>query len=310
MIVLVPRVDVAHPGRRAGPQSVELEVLVAPVATDPAGHRPHILQRLRIRHIEAGAAPVHFEGFAVQSRKQELLVGKERVVPRPRERHEPNPRRQAKLLDLLRRLRHSGRIRPIRAVRGEVASRAVELLARLPAIVDLDDREAERRQVLARKFRVLQKVPLIRGPRMVPRAVDRRLRRQLDTIVPGNGVGVGLQAQAGIVEVPDQQPFGLDLLPGLHQQSSVVQLGLDDRLAVFDIREQQAAAPLVGEPACHDALAALRIGHRQKRVAPGIRFARDAVRPAVPRARSPLASLGKPQHHAHGADTAESLIRI
>ena len=263
-VILVTRVDIANVGGHARPQAVQLEVPVAPVAGDAVCHRPHIILRFRVGDVEAGAAPIHLERLAVLRREQVLLVGEARVIRCPGERHEPDPRRQTELVEFLGGLPHPRSIGPIGSMSREVPPRPVALHAGLPAVVDLDHGEPERHKVLPGELGARRQIPLVRGPGVIPGAIDRRLRRQLDLIVLRDRVGIRFQTQAGIGEVPDQQRLGLHLPAGLEQEPAVIEPRIHNDLAVFDVREQQAAASLVRDPSRDKTGAALGIGHRQK----------------------------------------------
>ena len=266
---------------------------------------------LGVRHVEAGAAPADCVRLAVLRREQVLLVGEARVVLRPREGHEPDPRCQAEFVDVLCGLSHPRFVWPIRPVSREVPPRPVALHAGLPAVVDLDHREPERHKVLPGELGTRRQIPLIRGPGMVPGAIDRRLRRQLDLIVPRDRIGICFQPQPGIGEVPDQQRLGVvTFLPALSRSRPIIELCVHDDLVVLDIREQQAAPPLVRDPSRDKSGPALGIGHGQKRVAPGIGFPTDAGCPRRPQCPQRIRLLLEAENQAHGTNTGHRHVRI
>ena len=139
----------------------------------------------------------------------------------------------------------------------------------LPLIVDLHHVEPERLQVLFCISRVLCDFLLIRSAGMVPRAVERRLRCQLDGILPCHGVGVGLKAQPGIVEVTDDHGVDGTRFPRFDPELAEIDLGSYEGTAVGFPGKEHADAALMGQPAADNPTSCFRVNDGRKRVTAG-----------------------------------------
>ena len=241
-----------------------------------------VLACARDAHIEARAAPAGLERFSVLVLVEPVLVLEEEgVVGGPGEGHEPDAGVEAERADRVGRRLHAVRVRPARAGVHELALGPVLARARLPAVVDLDEVEAEGLQFLRGEGGELGEVLRIARAGMlvgVPGAVARGLGREPDPVDLRDRAGPGLQAEARVVEAADRQRLRLRVRARLHAQPPVVDLALQAQLPVGDGGEDHAAAAVLREPAGDDAGARRGVGHGE----PGVtaRVLLDVLQPA------------------------------
>ena len=156
VVVLVAEIDVLRLNGGAGREAVHLEEAIAPVVRDLVDVIVQIFSRCRVGHVHARSAPGRIERLAVGPLGEPVLMVLEPgIVPGAGEGHEPDARREAVGADHVGRLLHAGRIRAVGPHAGKILPRAVLGNAVLPAIVDLQEVEAEGGQFLGGDFRLL-----------------------------------------------------------------------------------------------------------------------------------------------------------
>ena len=287
-LVLVVDIFLARTGSRV--EAVHLEVFVAPVVGDAVDHLAEIGLRLGIREIDRRARPFRGVGQFLDGRvglvagffdflqrdsrvaaanfvENVLLVREEGIGPGARERHEPNARNHAFRFDVVRRGLHAARVRAFGIVRVEDFLRAVGADARLPFVVDLHDAEAPRLEVFRGEVSVLREAFLVRGAGVIPSAVDRGQRAQLDVEMLGRGVRVLFESVAHVGADADEQQ--LARFPGACRKPEVAVVDARAQRGLFAIPagKDNALAAVVRRPAEYDAAAAFRIADEAEDVA-------------------------------------------
>ena len=278
--------------RHAGVHSVELDHSKPPLLRDLADGAFHVLDRLRIRHVERTCSecrPVRraFDSpWAVHAVARRVIcnfhehIGLVRpvcVMRFARERHAPEAGDKSCRIYLV-----DGRTQPvwIRAVFPDLAKlqrRPSVLAPGLPSVVNLVIAEAPlakpkipglldelaRRLLAARtalKARLVCGVSAFIG---VPRAEAGHLRGEADVVMSRNRVRVCLEAKATVVESAEHKHVALRRRPPFHQHRPVFCNCHKSRRGVG----HYSARPFVREPRCNVSAAAPRLGHCEECVA-------------------------------------------
>src|SRR5215831_5528028 len=108
----------------------------------------------------------------------------------------------------------------------------------------------------------------------VPRAIHSSPGTQLDLIEFLNLLGIEFLSEPRIIEKPDRQGLKLSGTAWQQTQMAVVNLSLELDGALFDTGEENAAAAVLGEPACDDASPGGRLGQGQEEVTAGMAVGR------------------------------------
>ena len=139
---------------------------------------------------------------------------------------------------------------------------------RLPPVVDLHDAESEGLQTLGGELRGGGHPLFVRGAGMIPRTIDRRLRRKLDVILFRDGVGVGFEPEPRVAEQPDDHRVRWTVRAGCRHKMSEVEPSGDSRLPPDPLGQEGAESVFMRQPTENDAATGFGIGGREKGVAP------------------------------------------
>ena len=176
LVVFIRVVDVLHFGGAAGPEAVHFEIAKTPFG-DAMDEGADVIARGGIGHVEAGAAPAHVVRFAVGPVGEPILMVLEPgVLEISGEGHEPDSGGEAVGADIGGGGFMPEGYGPVRFHLREIFHGAIGFKTVLPAIVDLDEGEAEGPQIFGGEGGLRGELLFAGGVGMIPGAVADGLR--------------------------------------------------------------------------------------------------------------------------------------